>query len=106
LSVDKKEAELLALGEKPGAGMQRHFGIFYILSGMGWLLRRLRMDDRSTDNIRRASQKGHLVYVLYARSRMDWLALNRTLNSRKLPLAAFTPGLRSFWNCLLFEIFR
>lgn len=89
---------VLSLNEKAGAAMQRQFGMLYTLSGMGFLLRRLRMDDRSTDNIRKAAQKGHLVYVLYARSRMDWLALNRTLNGRKLPLASFTPGLRSFWN--------
>ena len=86
--------------------MQRQFGLLYLLSGMGLLLRRLRMDDRSADNIRRASQKGHLVYVLYARSRMDWLALNRTLNSRKLPLSAFTPRLRSFWTRPIVDIFR
>ncbi|MAA78757.1 MAG: hypothetical protein CL916_05815 [Deltaproteobacteria bacterium] len=88
----------ISIGEKAGAAMQRHFGFLYTIMGMGLLLRRLRMDDRSTDNIRKAAQKGHLVYVLYARSRMDWLALNRTLNGRKLPLATFTPGLRSFWN--------
>ena len=97
MSENKTETNL-SIGEKAGAAMQRNFGFLYTIMGMGLLLRRLRMDDRSTDNIRKAAKKGHLVYVLYARSRMDWLALNRTLNGRKLPLATFTPGLRSFWN--------
>ena len=82
------------VGKKEGADMLRRFGMLYMLSGVGLLLRRLRMEDRSADNIRRASEKGPLVYVLYARSKLDWLALNRTLNNRRLPLAVFTWGLR------------
>ena len=79
--------EVILPERKKGADMLRHFGLIYMFSGVGLLLRRLRMEDRSADNIRRAAEKGPLVYILYARSRLDWLALNRTLNMRRLPLA-------------------
>lgn len=91
------------VGKKEGADMLRRFGMLYMLSGVGLLLRRLRMEDRSADNIRRASEKGPLVYVLYARSKLDWLALNRSLNNRRLPLATFTWGMRSFWFRPIFD---
>ena len=77
------------------SGMLRRFGILYYLSGLGWFMRHLRLEEHSSDNIRRASEFGPVVYVLHTRSIIDWLALNRVLNSRKLPVAAFTTGLRS-----------
>ena len=104
--METESTQLMPQEEKYGAGMLRRFGVFYLLSGMGLLLRRLRMEERSVENIRQASENGHLVYVLYARSRVDWLALNRSLNKRKLPLAVFTPGLRSIWNRPLFDLFK
>ena len=50
-----------------------------------------------------AQEQGQIVYVLYARSKMDWLALNRVLQENRLPLAVHTSGLRSllfrpFWT--------
>ena len=104
MGTNKKE--MILVERKYGADMLRHFGLFYLLSGAGILLRRLRMEDRSADNIRKASEKGPLVYVLYARSRLDWLALNRTLNMRRLPLASFTWGMRSLWFRPLFDFFK
>ena len=68
-----------------GGGMLRRFGLLYFLSGVGLLLRKLRMSDRSANNIREASEKGPVVYVFYTRSKLDWLALNRVLNQRRLP---------------------
>ena len=104
--MKEQSKALVFQGEKYGSGMLRQFGMFYLLSGMGFLLRRLRMDDRSAENIRKASRRGHLVYVLYVRSKMDWLALNRTLNKRKLPLSGFTPGLRCFWHRPIKDLVR
>ena len=68
-----------------GGGMLRRFGLLYFLSGVGLLLRKLRMSDRSANNIREASEKGPVVYVFYTRSKLDWLALNR---SQSAPVAA------------------
>jgi glycerol-3-phosphate O-acyltransferase len=73
--------------------MLRRFGLLYYVLGLSYLLRRLGFTDRSADNVRRAAEKGPVVYVLHTRSRMDWLALNRVLNSRRLPLARVTVGL-------------
>jgi glycerol-3-phosphate O-acyltransferase len=75
--------------------MRRRFGLLFHLSGMGVLLGRIRMEDHSADQVRRATERGPVVYVLHSRSRIDWLALNRVLIGRRLPLARFTNGLRS-----------
>ncbi len=80
-----------------GGGMLRRFGLLYFLSGMGLLLRKLRMSDRSANNIREAAQKGPIVYVFYTRSKLDWLALNRVLNLRRLPLAEVSLNMRVLW---------
>ena len=84
-----------------GRRMVRRFGFLYYLSGMGFLLRRLRIRESSIENVEQAQEKGQIVYVLYARSKMDWLALNRVLQENRLPLAVHTSGLRS----LLFRPF-
>jgi len=89
-----------------GAGMLRRFGPLYYLSGVFWLMRRLRMEDRSADNIRRALKKGPIVYVLYAHSKVDWLALNCILNQRRLPLAQLTYGFRSVWFRPFIDVFH
>lgn len=80
-----------------GGGMLRRFGVLYFLSGLGLLLRRLRMSDRSANNIREASEQGSVVYVFYTRSKLDWLALNRVLNQRRLPLAEVSLNMRVLW---------
>ena len=80
-----------------GGGMLRRFGLLYFVSGVGLLLRKLRMSDRSANNIREASEKGPVVYVFYTRSKLDWLALNRVLNQRRLPLAQVSLNMRVLW---------
>ena len=75
--------------------MRRQFGWLYYLTGMGFLLRRIGLEDHSAEAIRRASERGPVVYILHTRSRLDWLALNRALNGRRLPLARFSNGMRS-----------
>ena len=78
--MTRKEQQNSLEIRQSGAGMLRRFGPLYYLSGVFLLMRRLRMDDRSADNIRRAGEKGPIVYVLYAQSKVDWLALNCILN--------------------------
>ena len=87
-----------------GGRMLRRFGVLYFLSGVGLLLRRLRMTDRSAANIQEAAERGPIVYVFYNRSRLDWLALNRVLNQRKLPLAEVSLGLRVLWYRPLVDV--
>jgi len=77
--------------------MVRRFGILYHLSLFGLLLRRVRLEDHSAENIRQAYSTGPVVYVLHTTSQIDWLALNRVLNRRRLPLAAMTAGMRGVW---------
>jgi len=77
------------------SGMRRRFGLLFHLSGIGILLGRIRMEDHSADQVRRATERGPVVYVLHSRSRIDWLALNRVLIGRRLPLSQFTNGLYS-----------
>jgi len=62
---------------------------------MGFLLRRIGLEDHSAEAIRRAAERGPIVYVLHTRSKLDWLALNRALNGRRLPLSRFSNGMRS-----------
>ena len=80
-----------------GGGMLRRFGWLYFASGVGLLLRKLRMSDRSATNIQTANETGPLVYVFYTRSKLDWLALNRVLNQRQLPLAEVSLDMRVLW---------
>ncbi|MCK6503705.1 1-acyl-sn-glycerol-3-phosphate acyltransferase [Myxococcota bacterium] len=79
------------------SAMLRRFGLLYYLSGLWWIVRGLRLEEHSAENVRQAAAKGPVVYVLHARSRMDWLALNAVLKQRRLPLARFTNGVRSAW---------
>jgi glycerol-3-phosphate O-acyltransferase len=75
--------------------MRRQFGWLFYLTGMGVLLRRIGLEDHSAEAIRRAANRGPVVYILHTRSVLDWLALNRALNGRRLPLARFSNGMRS-----------
>lgn len=77
--------------------MIRRFGPLFHLSGLSVLLRRASLDDSSAENVRRAAEAGPVVYVLHTTSAVDWLALNRALNARRLPLAALTTGVRGIW---------
>ena len=95
MSEDSYSKEL-SQETQPGASMLRRFGVFFYLSGIGFLLRRLRLSERSIEYIKEASQEKRVVYVLYTRSKMDWLALNKVLNEHELPLAQFSMGMRSF----------
>jgi glycerol-3-phosphate O-acyltransferase len=85
----------LATARRYRSTMRRKFGLLFHLSGIGILLRRMRLEDHSTEEIRRAAERGPVVYILHSRSALDWLALNRALNGRRLPLARFTNGMRS-----------
>ncbi|RME23827.1 MAG: hypothetical protein D6798_12695 [Deltaproteobacteria bacterium] len=79
------------------SAMRRRFGLLYWLSGVWMATAGLRLEEHSAEQIRRAAERGPLVYVLLARSRLDWLALNHVLNQRRLPLARFTNGIHTTW---------
>ena len=67
-------------------------GPLYWLSGLPLFLRRLRMEDHSAERVRRAAERGPIVYALHTRSHVDWLAVQSVFNERRLPLPAFTAG--------------
>ncbi len=75
--------------------MVRRFGPLFHLSGLSLLMRGVRLEEHSAENIRQASRDGTVVYMLHTRSLLDWVALNKMLNSRRLPLARYTHGLRT-----------
>ena len=102
VSENKTRNQLL----KFGGGMLRRFGPLYYLSGIGMLMHKLRLDDRSVNNIRNAGSKGPLVYVFYTRSKIDWLALNRVLNQRRLPLADVSLDMRVLWYRPVWDILQ
>ena len=85
----------VATARRYRSGMRRQFGVLFHATGLGLLLRRMRLEDHSAEAIRKASERGPVVYVLHTRSILDWLALNRALNGRRLPLAKFTNGIQS-----------
>ena len=64
------------------SSMRRQFGLVFHLLGLGFLLRRIRLEDHSAEEIRKAAERGPVVYILHTRSAIDWLALNRALNGR------------------------
>ncbi|MEL6347783.1 MAG: 1-acyl-sn-glycerol-3-phosphate acyltransferase, partial [Myxococcota bacterium] len=87
----------IATVERFRSGMLRRFGPLYHLSGLGLALHRIRLEAGSAENIRAAATRGPVVYVLHTRSKVDWLALNRALNRRRLPLAVVSTGVRGVW---------
>jgi len=90
-----QEGQPVGTARRYRSSMRRQFGALFHLSGIGILLRRIRLEDHSAEEIRRAAERGPVVYILHTRSALDWLALNRALNGRRLPLARFTNGMRS-----------
>lgn len=84
------------------SAMLRRFGPLFHLSGIGLMLRRLRLSDASAETVRQAAQRGPVVYVMYARSPIDYIALNHVLKRRRLPLAAYGTGVSTTaWSPLL-----
>jgi glycerol-3-phosphate O-acyltransferase len=77
--------------------MLRRFGWFYHLIGLGRALGRLRIEEHSVEQIRRAADAGPIVYALPTRSAVDHLALNTALTQRRLPLSVWADGARSFY---------
>jgi glycerol-3-phosphate O-acyltransferase len=74
------------------------FGLGYYLLGLPLFFRNLRLEDHSAERVRRAAERGPVVYVLHTRSQVDWLALNRVLVESKLPLPVFANGMdATFW---------
>jgi len=86
-----------ATGHRPGASMVRRFGWIASLTGLTWLVRRLRLEDHSAEHIRRANDEGAVVYVLPRRDGFDHFALNMTLNARGLPLSSWARGIGGSW---------
>lgn len=86
--------------------MLHRFGPLYYLSSLPWFFRRLRMEENSVDRVRRAQARGPVVYVLHTRSRIDWLALNRALVERRLPLPTWTNGVDALPWMPLGEMWR
>lgn len=77
------------------SAMLRRFGPLVWGTGLGWLLKRLKLSERSAERVRKAAERGPVVYVMHTWSRLDWLALNRVLNENRLPLARYTHGFQS-----------
>lgn len=75
--------------------MGRRFGWVFHLLGLSVMLRKLRFEEHSAERIRRATERGPVVYALYHRSLLDVLALNKALNARRLPLASYSNGVRT-----------
>jgi len=75
-----------------GTGMARRFGWLYFISGLWVFFRKLLLPDASAEHVRRAAEKGPVVYALRTRSSVDFLALWKVLNRRRLPLAQLANG--------------
>ena len=115
MEIEAKHPAPLAVEEGIQAyasAMSRRFGPLFHLLGLGILLGRMRLEQHSAERIRRAADRGPLVYTLYSQSVLDLLALNVALNARRLPLAAFAnrvrratwlplPTLRRAWRARL-----
>jgi len=77
--------------------MLRRFGWLYWALGLGFFLGRLRLENHSVEHIRKAAKDGTVVYIMYRRSFVDYLALNTVINQRRLPLAVWVNGITMFW---------
>jgi len=74
------------------SAMLEEFGPLWFASGLWFFFRHLRMDDNSAERVRKAAQRGPVVFALHTESRVDWLALNRVLLDRRLPLSVCANG--------------
>jgi glycerol-3-phosphate O-acyltransferase len=112
------EAKQLAMSaidegiERYASSMGRRFGWIFHLLGLGLMLRKLRFEEHSVERIRQAAERGPVVYAFYHRSLLDLLALNKALNTRRLPLASWANGVRTplwmpipwFWRSVLYRL--
>lgn len=80
----------LVVQEPHRSAMLGSFGPLYALTGLPFFFRRLRMEDHSAERVRVAATRGPIIYALHTRSHVDWLALNRVLVDRRLPLPVVT----------------
>ena len=95
--------------ERYASSMGRRFGWVFHILGLSLMLRGLRFEEHSAERIRRAADRGPVVFTFYNRSLLDLLALNKALNSRRLPLASWSNGVRTplwmpipvFWRSVL-----
>lgn len=74
------------------SAMLETFGPLWYASGLWFFFRNLRMDDHSAERVRKAAMRGPVVFALHTESRVDWLALNRVLLDRRLPLPVCANG--------------
>ncbi len=98
--MDGESKALVSAGVEQGieryaSSMGRRFGWIFHLLGLSVMLRSLRFEEHSAERIRRAADKGPVVYAFYHRSLLDLLALNKALNARRLPLASWANGIRT-----------
>lgn len=80
-----------------GAAMTPRFGWLARLTGLAWLVGRLRMEDHSVEQVEAARAEGSVVYVLPRRDGFDHFALNMMLAQRGLPLSAWARGIGGSW---------
>ena len=74
------------------SAMLESFGPLWYVTGLWFFSRHLRMDDHSAERVRKAALRGPVVFALHTESRVDWLALNRVLLDRRLPLPVCANG--------------
>ena len=80
-----------------GASMTRPFGWMARLTGLTWLVGRLRMEAHSVEQVRGAAEDGAVVYVLPRRDGFDHFALNMMLAEHDLPLSRWARGIGGSW---------
>jgi glycerol-3-phosphate O-acyltransferase len=77
--------------------MTRRFGWLARLTGLTWLVGRLRMEAHSVEQVARAADAGTVVYVLPHRDGFDHFALNMMLVEHGLPLSVWARGIGGAW---------
>lgn len=84
------------------SAMVRQWGWLYFLV-FWYFFRKLRTDNASGERVRVAAEDSTVVYVLRARSLVDYLALNEILRRRRLPLAEYGMAIQMTWYMPLLE---
>lgn len=79
------------------SAMVPRFGPLVWLSGLGWGLSRVRLEDHAAEIVQSAQLRGPVVYLLLRRSNLDHLALNAALQGTGLPLSAWAGALQNRW---------